>query len=97
MHLFCIRRLASVDDSCEVVSCIIYADYYHYISKCKGVRWAVGAQYVCVVVVYTVGWGGGGTLHGVRPRVLCGRCDARQDVSRLVWHRCGLFPIPTVM
>lgn len=37
-------------------------------------------QYVSVVVVFGVGGGGGGTLDGVRGGVLCGRCDARQEV-----------------
>jgi hypothetical protein len=46
-----------VDDSCEVISCNGYAEFYWHISKCEGVRCVVETEYVSVVGVYGVGWG----------------------------------------
>ena len=57
VQLFCGRGCGSVDDSCEVISCNGYAEFYWHISKCEGVRSVVETEYVSVVGVYGVGWG----------------------------------------
>ena len=36
-------------------------------------------------------------MDGVRGLVLCGRCDARQEVPLSYWYRCGMFPTPTAV
>lgn len=96
-QFFCRGGFRSVADSCDVISCVSYAEYYYYIFKCEGVWWAAETEYVSGAGVYCKWWGVDvrWTEYGVSYWVR----DVTPDRgSPGEWgNRCGLLAPPTAV